>query len=167
MTSKTVLAVVALSFTCLDAAQPGRDRETARQHLRAGQEALEIERWDVAEREFRSALKLDPSLDLAHYGLGQAHMATKRYAEAVEDYTRSRDVFHENVAQWLADRLAEERRLDDQIRELKDVRRGLETGRIRSRDTLASIHRYGAQIGQLEAMRRRDPAGAAQTPPYI
>lgn len=162
-----VPVIVALSSICICAAQPARDREAARRHLRAGQEALEIERWEEAERDFSAALKLDPSLDLAHYGLGQVHMATRRYAQAVRAYTRSREVFHENMAENLTDRLADERRLDDQIRELKDIRRALEMGRIRSQNTAASVHQYGVKISQLEALRRRDPAGAVQTPPYI
>jgi Tfp pilus assembly protein PilF len=162
-----IMVVVALSVATAHAGQSDRDRELARKHLRAGQEALAIERWEQAEREFNAALKLDRSLDLAHYGLGQVHMATQQYPRAVVEFTQSRDVFHRNVAEELSNRLAAEQRLDDRIRDLKDVRRGLETGRIRSQNATASIQQYNQQISQLEAMRRRDSSASDPTPPYI
>lgn len=162
-----IAVVVALSVAGAHAGQSDRDRDLARKHVRAGQEALAAEQWDQAEREFKTALQLDPTLDLAHYGLGQVHMAMKRYPRAVVEFTQSRDVFHRNVAENLSNRLAQEQRLDDQIRDLKDVRRGLETGRIRSQNVTASIHQYNQQISQLEAMRRRDRGGPVQTPAYI
>ena len=67
-----------------------RDQKRAVQHLRAGQEALQSERFDEAEREFKSAIDLDPLLELAHYGLGQTYMATRRYVEAVKAPTSRR-----------------------------------------------------------------------------
>jgi tetratricopeptide (TPR) repeat protein len=162
-----VMVVVALSVAAAHGRQSDRDRELARKHLRAGQEAFEIERWEQAERDFTAALKLDPTLDLAHYGLGQVYMATKRYPRAVQAFTYSRDVFGRNVAADLSNRLADEQRLDDRIRELKDVRRNLESGRIRSQNTAASVHQYSQQISQLEALRHRNPGASVPTPPYI
>jgi Tfp pilus assembly protein PilF len=147
--------------------QADRDRDQALRHLRAGQEALEGERFDVAEVEFNAAVKLDPSLDRAYYGLGRVHMATRRYVTAVQDYRRCRDVFHENNAKLLANGLEAERSLDDQIRSLEDLRNGLQTGRVRSQNQAASVIRVNTEIKQLENLRGRKQTGATPTPPYI
>ena len=55
--------------------------------LRLGQENLRAEHWDMAERSSRRRSSSIRSLELAHYGLGQVYMATKRYPEAVAAYT--------------------------------------------------------------------------------
>jgi Flp pilus assembly protein TadD len=164
---KYLATTLIVGLTVVPPQQTTRDQDLARLHLRQGQEALEVERWEEAEREFLTALKLDSTLDLAHHGLGQVHMATRRYSLAVGAFTRSRDVFLQNAALDLGERLADERRLDNRILEIRDIIRGLETGRIRSRDSLASAQRYRTQLSQLEAMRRRNPGSAVQTPPYI
>src|SRR4051794_27941842 len=67
-----------------------RDRAEALRHYRIGQDALHSERFDDAEKEFQSAAKVDPTLELAPYGLGQVYMATKRYRAAIIAYQKSR-----------------------------------------------------------------------------
>jgi Flp pilus assembly protein TadD len=56
-----------------------RNRQDALRHYGVGEQALRREAFDEAEREFQTAVRLDPTLDLAYYGLGQTYMATKRY----------------------------------------------------------------------------------------
>ena len=73
--------------------ETGRRREAV-DHYRAGQWALQEQVWGEAEQEFQEAVRLDPLLASAHYGLGQVYMATKRYAEAVIAYRACRDAFH-------------------------------------------------------------------------
>jgi tetratricopeptide (TPR) repeat protein len=149
-----------------DAVSP-RDREQARRHLRAGQEALESERYEIADREFSSALALDPSLELAHYGLGQVGMALRRYDRAISSFLLCRDVFHKNESEATTGRLVDERRLDEQIQGLKDFRQAIQTGRVRSVNPTASIRQYDSQIRQLENLRRRSSSASVPTPPYI
>jgi Tfp pilus assembly protein PilF len=161
------MLIVGAAVASIQASQADKDRDQALRHLRAGQEALEGERFDVAEVEFNAAVKLDPSLDRAYYGLGRVHMATRRYVTAVQDYRRCRDVFHENNAKLLANGLEAERSLDDQIRSLEDLRNGLQTGRVRSQNQAASVIRVNTEIRQLENLRGRKQAGATPTPPYI
>jgi tetratricopeptide (TPR) repeat protein len=163
---KTAIVAV-LAVMSMNAGQSDRERTEARALLREGQAALEVERWDEAERAFRGALRLDASLDLAHYGLGQVHMATRRYPRAVEAFSSSRDVFMRNASEAVSNRLEGQQKLDDRIQELKDFIRGIETGRIRSQNSAGSVQQYRTQLTQLEAMRRRDPAAAIQLPPYI
>src|SRR5687768_12376268 len=148
-----------------------QDRTRDVQHLRAGQNALQREQWEEAEREFKRAIELDPLLELAHYGLGQTYMATKRYVEAVRAYVATRDAFHSAVGEQITNRVAAEQRLDDQIRALRDQRRAIESGRVRtstSANVTSVLAQIDDQIRQLESMRRRDSStGAPITPAYI
>jgi tetratricopeptide (TPR) repeat protein len=147
--------------------QTDRDKEEALRHLRAGQEAMEVERWDEAEREFRSAIDLNPRLGPAHYGLGRVHMATRRYPKAIDAFVSCRNVFLGNVAETQGQRLAVEQKIDEQLLSLRDFRRALESGRLRSRDVAGSIRRVDDEIRQLERMRQRTPGATPQVPPYI
>lgn len=100
-----------------------RDRAEALRHYRLGQDAFRNEHLEVAEREFQTAATLDPTLELAPYGLGQVYMATKRFHPAVAAYQKCREVFLANSTAVLGDQLARERRIDDQIQALEDEQR--------------------------------------------
>jgi tetratricopeptide (TPR) repeat protein len=143
------------------------DRQTALSHLRAGQEALAGERFDDAEREFGEAIRLDPRLELAHYGLGQVFMATRRYEHAVGTFVNCRDVFRGNVSEDQSARLTFERRLDDQIQSKRDELLALQTGRVRSSSPMG-IDRVRSELTQLERLRGRSRESVgAMTPPFI
>ena len=127
------------------------------QHLRLGQDALQSERFDEAEREFKPAIELDPILELAHYGLGQTYMATRRYVEAVQAFMQrrvTRSIAPRPIRSSTASK--RERRIDDQIRSLRDQRHALESGRVRT-----STQRHD----QADADRRPDPAARSHAPP--
>jgi Tfp pilus assembly protein PilF len=174
----TVALVSGVLFACLTLftiTEPAIAREAqnqqarAVQHLRAGQDALRSEKWDEAEKEFKAAIELDPLLELAHYGLGQTYMATKRYVEAVKAYVATRDAFQRAVADQVANTVDAERRLDDQIRSLRDERHALESGRVRTmNNTLQTkLNQIDDQIRHLEGMRRREAGTVPATPAYI
>jgi Tfp pilus assembly protein PilF len=162
-----LLATAAIGHTA--AQTPTRATQArAIEHLRAGQQALQSERYEQAEREFKSAIELDPLLELAHYGLGQTYMATKRYVEAVKAYQGTRDAFHRGAAEQATDTLAAEQRADAQIRALRDQRQYLESGKVRSINLQNMLARIDDQIRQLEASRGRQRQGQTPvTPPYI
>jgi tetratricopeptide (TPR) repeat protein len=143
------------------------DRQTALTHLRAGQDALAGERFDDAEREFRAAIRLHPRLELAHYGLGQVFMATKRYEHAVDAFVSCRNLFQLNVAEDQNERLTYERRLDDQIQSKRDELRALQTGRVRMSNPTSSVDRVRNELGQLERLRQRSREPVGGTPPFI
>jgi tetratricopeptide (TPR) repeat protein len=143
------------------------DRTKALQFLRAGQEALETEQFEQAEREFTAALAIDPTLELAHYGLGRVGMAIRRYDRAVYQFLQCRDVFQKNVDRDVRDSVVNDRRLDEQIRSLRDLRQAIQSGRVRSSNPTASLQRYDNEISQLENLRRRSSTGSVAVPPYI
>ena len=143
------------------------DRQTALTHLRAGQEAMAGERFDDAEREFRAAIKLNPRLELAHYGLGQVFMATRRYEHALDAFVSCRNLFQLNVAEDRDDRTIYERRLDDQIQSKREELRMLQSGRIRSGNPTVSVDRIRSELSQLERLRQRSRQPVGGIPPFI
>ncbi|HXW07660.1 MAG TPA: tetratricopeptide repeat protein [Vicinamibacterales bacterium] len=153
--------------TAAAAAQTERQKEEALLHVKAGNAALEVERWDEAAREFNAAIQLDPRLELAYCGLGRVHMATRRYPRAIDAFTSCRNVFLGNVAEGQGQQLEIEQRIDKQLLNLKDQRSALQSGRVRSRDVQASLRRVDDQIRQLERLRGRAPGAAPAVPPYI
>jgi tetratricopeptide (TPR) repeat protein len=143
------------------------DRRAALTHLTAGQEALAVERFAEAEREFRAAIRLNPRLELAHYGLGQVFMATKRYEHAVDAFVSCRNLFQVNAAEDSGERLMYERRLDEQIESKRDELRMLQSGRVRSSNPTSSLDRVRTELTQLERLRGRSREPAGGTPPFI
>ncbi len=86
----------------------------------AGRDLLYAERFAEAEAPLLAAARLDPSFPLAHYALGQAYMALKRYREAVERFAACREAF---ACFATGDA---EKRLDREIRSLREAIRGFE-----------------------------------------
>lgn len=130
MSTNTVAAVVVAIVASASApyGQPGRvvserDRHEALRHYRLGQDAFRSEHFEVAEQEFQTASKLDSTLEVAPYGLGQVYMATRRYRQAIAAYQRCREVFRGNAAAAAGDEMAHQRRIDDQITALEDEQR--------------------------------------------
>jgi tetratricopeptide (TPR) repeat protein len=170
--SRNVLAVLfVVALVSVPAAQVVSDRNQrdALQHYRAGEEAMHGERLDVAEREFRESVKLDPLLHLAHYGLGQVFMKTKRFPLAVLAYLDARAAFRAGAARALQDETAYQRQLDDQIRALEDAKRSFEGNGPRAKvpDVNSTLLRIDTQINQLRNQRRRNPDKPAEVPGWI
>lgn len=142
------------------------ERQSALTHLKAGQEALARERYPEAEREFREAIRLNPRLELAHYGLGQVFMVTRRYKQAIDSFTICRDLFQHNTADNEDARASQQRRLDDQIQSKRDELRMLESGRIRT-TMPGSVDRVRSELSQLERLRQRGRESIGTLPPFI
>jgi tetratricopeptide (TPR) repeat protein len=68
-------------------------REMALGRFEAGRDALAAHRWADAESAFLDAIRLQPRLGLAHFGLGQALMGQGRYPEAADAFLSCRNVF--------------------------------------------------------------------------
>ena len=94
---------------------PSHEHLEALKHLRFGQDALRFEQFDRAETEFQAAIRFEPSLEMAHYGLGQVYMATKRYPAAVRAYLGCRDAFVVSNRQRALGDLRAQMALADQI----------------------------------------------------
>jgi Flp pilus assembly protein TadD len=146
---------------------PDKNHQETMRHLRLGQENLRAEHWEQAESEFRAAVRLDPLLELAHYGLGQVFMATKRFPAAVSAFIDCRSVFTKLAARDATDRLDNEKRLMDQIQQLQDQKMLLQTGRLKMLDLSAQIQKVDMMIHELQGRRFRTAEGPPPTPPWI
>src|SRR5262249_18147563 len=111
-------------------------------------------------------VRLEPPLEMAHYGLGQVYMATKRYPEAVDAYLACRQAFNANVAQRANDDLVAQRRLDDQIQALEDDRAVMGTRRANAMQGAANSD-IDRRIADLKSRRFHDAKSAPPVPVWI
>ena len=69
-----IAAILLLAQTAAGQPASAQAHRDALTHFRTGMEALESERYDEAEHEFKSAIRLEPEFEGALYGLGQTFM---------------------------------------------------------------------------------------------
>jgi len=162
----TAAVVLIASVAAPAFAQPSRDHLDAMRHLRLGQENMHAEQWDKAEAEFLAAIKLEPSMEMAHYGLGQVYMATKRFPAAVKAYIGCRDAFGSNTARRATNDLDAQRALDDEIRSLEDEKTLLVSGRVTAMTSGGPID-LERRISDLKSRRFRDAKSVPGTPAWI
>jgi tetratricopeptide (TPR) repeat protein len=108
--------------------QKRRDAEKA---YRRGEELMRAESYEEAASAFRQAIKLDPYLSIAYYGLGQSQMALRRYPEAIDAYEGCRQSFDRIAALDTRDRNALDKAREDEIRELRDSLVRIQQGKIK------------------------------------
>lgn len=132
-----------------------QDRQRAVEHYRAGLERMRDESWEEAEQEFRAAVRLDPLLVMAHYGIGQARMNLKRYAEAIPAFVACRDTHRKLAALQESDRALADQRRDDEIRELRESLRLFQSGAVKATNVQSMTIRLEARLQQLETDRRK------------
>ena len=134
-------------------------RRQALQHYRTGVELMQTERYERAAAEFSDAVALDPLLTLAHYGLGQANMALKRYASAVQAFVACRDAYR-SIADLRQRDAAESGRLEtDEINELRDSLRRVQSGQVSV--NAGTAFRMQQRLEELETLRRGRNFGEA------
>ena len=148
-----VLLCCATTLPVMAQRAPESSTRQAFQHYRNGQELLQNEQFEKAVTEFRAAIELDPLLTLAHYGLGQSFMALKRYASAVDAFAGCRDAYERIFAMRQLDSVASNRRIDDELRELRDTVAAARGGRFKMDGVETQITRLEARIDDLERLR--------------
>jgi tetratricopeptide (TPR) repeat protein len=166
MRSLVVPATVMFLAAAPAFAQPSREHLDAMRHLRLGQENMHAEQWDKAEAEFQSAIKLEPTLEMAHYGLGQVYMATKKFPAAVRAYLACRDAVAANTAKRATHDQEAQRQLDDQIRSLEDEKTLIVSGRVTPMMSSGPVD-LDRRIQDLKSRRFRNDKTVPTTPPWI
>ena len=134
------------------------NRREAGQHYRAGLEFLSAEQYEKAAESFRKAIEKDRLLALAYYGLGQSHMALKRYVSAAVAFRNCREVYAELAGLALSESVLAERQRDDEIRDLRDAIRLFQSNTVKtaSADRTQYIVRLEARLRELERGKQRD-----------
>jgi Flp pilus assembly protein TadD len=148
------------------------DKEEARRHNLLGNEALHTEKYEEAEREFQTAIKLDPAYELPRYGLGQTYMAMKRYPAAITAFKGCRDVFHANAAADATDDVKRQRRVNDLIDDLENQKRTYQNpghgGTLASQQVREYIQEIDARLTTLKEERSRNTTtGDQPTPAWL
>jgi tetratricopeptide (TPR) repeat protein len=142
-------------------------RQEARRHYRAGEDQMRTESFEAAAAEFRLATRLDPLFDLAHYSLGQAYMALKRYGEAAEAYLACREAIRQRASLDHKDWAALERQRDDELRELQETVQAVRSGVIKTTSRDNMILRLEERIRVLEESRMRGSQGRFEIPAEV
>ena len=141
-------------------------RRQAIEHYRTGQELLTAERYEQAAAEFTTAVGFDPMLALAHYGLGQAYMGLKRYASAIQAFTGAKDAYGRMATLRQSDSMAAQRRLDDEMRELRDSLARVRGNQIKNAGP-ALEQQLERRLEELETMRKGRGTDRFQTPAEV
>jgi tetratricopeptide (TPR) repeat protein len=137
------------------AVQRPADADARRQAFlayREGQDALARERWAEAEAAFTRAIKLEPLLTVAHYGLGQAYMGLRRYPSAVRAYTACLEAAQALHHLAFTDRAAADRQIDEEMRELRESIRRIQGGQVKTGGP-QMIMRLEQRLVDLERMK--------------
>jgi tetratricopeptide (TPR) repeat protein len=145
-----VIALAASAGAQAQTTQPLARRQ-AIERYRAGVELMTAERWEQAAEEFRAAIHLDPLLTLAHYNLGQSYMALRRYASAIQALIGCRTAYEQIGAMRQRDQAEAIRRQGDEINELRDSVRRMETS---VKVNAGTAFRIQQRLEELETMRR-------------
>jgi tetratricopeptide (TPR) repeat protein len=139
------------------------DRKEAIKHYRAGHEFLSAEQWEKAADAFRLAIKHDPLLTDAHYGLGQSYMGLQRYATAIQAFENCIDAARTFDGLRQKNRAATDRAIDEEIRELRDSVRRVASGQVRVAQPTIKVTQLEQRIDELE--RSRSSMGTRFEPP--
>jgi tetratricopeptide (TPR) repeat protein len=139
-------------------AAPSPEKVLAQERMKEGQQLMQSEKFEEAARAFKSAIDLDPLLTMAHYGLGQANMALKRYPSAVLAFRGARDAFNSLAADDLDRRLDQDNAIEDRIRALQDkisqnAQRPPAPGSPDARRLEASVQQWEIEIAMLQRLK--------------
>jgi tetratricopeptide (TPR) repeat protein len=151
-------------------AGPTRETLQAQEHLKEGQSLMAKERFEDAAQQFREAIRLEPLLMMAHYGLGQSQMALKQYPSAVTAFQGARDAFHKAAAVSLTRKFEDDTARENRIRDLQDkirdnAARNLPAGSRAERVREQRIMQWEMEISMLQ--RSRGVETSRETPPGV
>jgi Tfp pilus assembly protein PilF len=158
MSSLPLVVAFVLAASPVAAQTPDVERQQhdkAQKAYELGQELMQRESFEEAAIHFKTAIKLDPMHWLAHYGLGQAHMALRRYPEAVQAYLGCRDVLVNFASLDAAQQNTLEKVREDEIRELQDSLLRVQQGKIKTGSPLSLEVQIEDRLRILEGTRLR------------
>jgi len=146
-------------------AQRDQDRRVALEHYDKGRDAMASERFEDAVAEFKAATGLDPLFSLAYFREGQAHMALKEYAQAELAFVSCRKSYENLAGLQLSNNEEFERRREDEIQELENEQRLIETGQLSgSRSASKRNVQMAGRISELRHTRRKSGTEAPAVP---
>jgi tetratricopeptide (TPR) repeat protein len=102
--------------------------ERARVHYFRGWENMRSEAFEQAVEEFGQAIELHPKYVMAHYSLGRAYMALRRYRDAIEALSTCSGLYSAEASRTFNSQLDANRQRQDRLMELQDIRSQVSKG---------------------------------------
>lgn len=167
----SAVAVVALLFTGVLAAQQINARERAKAPYDEGLTHMRTEAFDKAVKSFQAAVEIDPRFEMAHYMLGRVHLAQRNYVSAVYALQTARDLFQADATTSFTNKQERQRRIRERIAEIDqlidDTRTAasLPQNSTRRFSLLEQVRQYEERRRQLQDIDRDDTMDTTQAIP--
>jgi tetratricopeptide (TPR) repeat protein len=164
-----VLIAVALCFVSAASAQPPKyDRNRAMIEYRLGYEEMRAEQWEKAAAAFERAIDIDPSFQMAYYGLGRALMPQKKYPQAVAALTRCRDLYRQEAGKQFTSAQDAQRYRSERLTEIDEMVRQIQSGP-QTAQRAEQARQLGEQRRQIQDAIQRGNAVTmeATVPPWV
>ena len=120
------VALTLLGTSPPTSAQPPRPDDPnlvrAREHYNAGWDHMQSEAFERAAASFQLATDFNPKFAMAWYGLGRAHMALRKYQQALLNLEESRALFVSEVSHQFNTRMDADRARRDRVMELQQIK---------------------------------------------
>ena len=144
----------------------------AQEKLKEGERLMSSEQFEKAAATFREAIRIEPTLMMAHYRLGQAHMALKQYPSAISAFKGAREAFAARSALALTESQENDIRVQDRIRDLQDKirtnqERQLAEGSPEARERDRMIGLWEMETQNLQRSSRSSMPGPPPLPPGL
>ena len=159
---------VAASFLMALQAQKLADAPSHREALKLfqnGQALMSEEKFDRAAEAFSAAVGKDALLTVAHYGLGQAYMNLGKFTDATEAYKHCIEATRTLYTLQQTSQFEVEKRRDDEIREMRETIRALESLAAKFPNTGYSLKATQAEQHLRDLENQRSSMGGAFRPP--
>jgi tetratricopeptide (TPR) repeat protein len=148
--------VVGISPTYGQSAQAVTDRARAQPAYQRGLELRSREAFEEAEREFASAVRIDPTFDMALYMLGRTQLDLKDYAAAVVSLRRCRALHLAEASRSSDDRREGERLRRERIQEINRFIGELERVTPQTDRIKEQIRQFRERVRQIQDLDRVD-----------
>jgi tetratricopeptide (TPR) repeat protein len=168
MRSIAALLIIGVVASASLFAQGKTIRERARAQNQLGWEDMRAEAWEKAARSFQNAIDIDHEFEIAHYGLGRANMALKKFDAAIAAYERCRGLYRAQAGRIFTNAQEAQRYRRDRILEIDEQLRMMQSGPMTAgrADTVRQLQNQRRDIQ--ESIQRGDNMTIESTvPAYV
>jgi tetratricopeptide (TPR) repeat protein len=154
--SVLLVGLVSASLASTQSAQSANDRERARSEYERGMDLRRREALEEAARAFASAVRTDPTFDMALYMLGRTHLDLKQYVEAVTALRQCRDLHLAEASQRSDDRREGNRLRRERVQEINRSIGELERVVPQTERIKEQIRQFRERVRQIQDLGRED-----------
>lgn len=167
-----LLPAILLAFSAvLGAQQIDSARESARERAREpykfGLEQMQAEDYEGAAKSFQTAIGIDQNFELAHYMLGRAYLAQKRYTSAIVSLTTARNLYLAEATQEFGNEAERQRYRRERLAEfemmLSQLRSAPQTPQVQQQ--IRQVEERKRQMEDLD--RTRGAKGSSLVPAFV